>query len=238
MQEGKKVLNQVLSALNDKDRNALLQLIEGIHHADLAEIFESLSEEDRIFFSESVGAEKFSDVITELPDTIVEDALSSFSTDDQREILDQVSDDDRVDLLQDVSETTRDKLLELVEPDDIEVTRSLLRYGEDTAGGRMTMSFGKIGLDMTVKEALDELRDSLARVYVTDSKDRLIGRLRIRDLAFNKWNTPIKEIYRECSHTILATADQEEAAMMFSKYDLIVLPVIDEHDRLLEAWHF
>jgi len=103
----------------------------------------------------------------------------------------------------------------------------------------MTMSFGKIGLEMTVKEALDELRDSyaesetLARVYVTDSKDRLIGRLRIRDLAFNKWNTPIKEIYRECSHTILATADQEEAAMMFSKYDLIVLPVIDEQDRLL-----
>jgi len=226
MQEGKKVLNQVLSALADKDRDALLQLIEGIHHADLAEIFESLSEDDRVFFSESVGAEKFSEVITELPDTIVEDALSSFSTDEQREILDQVSDDDRVDLLQDVSETTRDKLLELVEPDDIEVTRSLLRYGEDTAGGRMTMSFGKIGLDMTVKEALDKLRDSyadsetLARVYVTDSKDRLIGRLRIRDLAFNKWNTPIKEIYRECSHTILATAD-------------IVLPVIDEHDRLL-----
>jgi len=239
MQEGKKVLNQVLDALTNQDREALLALIEGIHHADLAEIFENLNEEDRVFFSDTVGAEKFSDVITELPDTIVEDALSSFSTDDQREILDQVSDDDRVDLLQDVSEETRDKLLELVEPDDIEVTRSLLRYGEDTAGGRMTMSFGKIGLEMTVKEALDELRDSyaesetLARVYVTDNKDRLIGRLRIRDLAFNKWNTPIKEIYRECTHTILATADQEEAAMLFSKYDLIVLPVIDEQDRLL-----
>ena len=239
MQEGKKVLNQVLDALTNKDREALLHLIEGIHHADLAEIFEALNEDDRMFFSDAVGAEKFSEVITELPDTIVEDALSSFSTDDQREILDQVSDDDRVDLLQDVSEETRDKLLELVEPDDIEVTRSLLRYGEDTAGGRMTMSFGKISLDMTVKEALDELRDShaesetLARVYVTDSKDRLIGRIRIRDLAFNKWDTPIKEIYSECTHTILATADQEEAAMMFSKYDLIVLPVIDEQDRLL-----
>ena len=239
MQEGKKVFNQILSALTNQDRDALLELIEGVHHADLAEIFESISEEDRFFFSDTVGAEKFSNVITELPDTMVEDALINFSTDDQREILDQVSDDDRVDLLQDVSETTRDKLLKLVEPDDIEVTRSLLRYGEDTAGGRMTMSFGKIGLDMTVKEALDVLRDSyaesetLARVYVTDSKDRLIGRLRIRDLAFNKWNTPIKEIYRECSHTILATADQEEAAMMFSKYDLIVLPVIDEQDRLL-----
>jgi len=102
MQEGKKVLNQVLNALTDQDRDALLKLVQEIHHADLAEIFESLNEGDRIFFSETVGAEKFSDVITELPDTIVEDALSRFSTDEQREILDQVSDDDRVDLLQDV----------------------------------------------------------------------------------------------------------------------------------------
>ncbi len=150
-----------------------------------------------------------------------------------------MSDDDRVDLLQDVSDETRDKLLELVEPDDIEVTKSLLRYGEDTAGGRMTMSFGKVALDLTVKEALDELRDAhansetLARVYVTDERGRLIGRLRIRDLAFNNWNTPISEICLPCKRTILASADQEEAAKMFSKYDLIVLPVIDEHDRLL-----
>jgi len=239
MEEEKKVINQLMEALDNKDRAAFIHLSNELHHADLAEVFESLNEEERTFFSDSIGAEKFSEIITELPDTIVEDAMGRFSSDDQREILDQVSDDDRVDLLQDVSEKTRDKLLELVEPDDIEVTKSLLRYEEDTAGGRMTMSFGKISLDLSVKEALDELRDSyadsetLARVYVTDEKDRLIGRLRIRDLAFNKWDTPISEIYRPCTHTILASTDQEEAAMMFSKYDLIVLPVIDEHGRLL-----
>lgn len=239
MEEEKKVINQLMEALDNKDRATFIHLSNELHHADLAEVFESLNEEERTFFSDSIGAEKFSEIITELPDTIVEDAMGRFSSDDQREILDQVSDDDRVDLLQDVSEKTRDKLLELVEPDDIEVTKSLLRYEEDTAGGRMTMSFGKISLDLSVKEALDELRDSyadsetLARVYVTDEKDRLIGRIRIRDLAFNKWDTPISEIYRPCTHTILASTDQEEAAMMFSKYDLIVLPVIDEHGRLL-----
>ena len=233
------MINQLMEALDNKDRATFIHLSNELHHADLAEVFESLNEEERTFFSDSIGAEKFSEIITELPDTIVEDAMGRFSSDDQREILDQVSDDDRVDLLQDVSEKTRDKLLELVEPDDIEVTKSLLRYEEDTAGGRMTMSFGKISLDLSVKEALDELRDSyadsetLARVYVTDEKDRLIGRIRIRDLAFNKWDTPISEIYRPCTHTILASTDQEEAAMMFSKYDLIVLPVIDEHGRLL-----
>jgi len=33
--------------------------------------------------------------------------------------------------------------------------------------------------------------------------------------------------------TILATADQEEAAQLFSKYDMTVLPVVDEYGRLL-----
>lgn len=239
MQEEKKVINGLLEALKSQDEESFLHIAAGLHYADLAEVFESLNEADREFFTDKIDAEMFAAVITELPDTMVEEALGKFSADDQREILDLMSDDDRVDLLQDVSDETRDTLLELLEPDDIEVTRSLLRYGEDTAGGRMTMSFGKIGLELTVKEALDELRDAhadsetLARVYVTDEGGRLIGRLRIRDLAFNNWNTPIKKIYLPCKRTILASADQEEAAKMFSKYDLIVLPVIDEHDRLL-----
>ena len=239
MQEEKKVINGLLVALRSKDEERFLEITAGLHYADLAEVFESLNEAERGFFTDKIGAERFAEIISELPDTMVEEALGRFSTDDQREIIDRVSDDDRVDLLQDVSDETRERLLELVEPDDIEITKSLLRYGEDTAGGRMTMSFGKVGLELTVKEALDELRDAhadsetLARVYVTDERGRLIGRLRIRDLAFNNWDTPLSEIYSPCKHTILATVDQEEAAKMFSKYDLIVLPVIDEHDRLL-----
>jgi len=233
------VINELLEALRSQDKENFLHIAAGLHYADLAEVFESLNEADRSFFNDHISAESFAEVITELPDTMVEEALGKFSADDQREILDLMSDDDRVDLLQDVSDETRDRLLDLLEPDDIEVTRSLLRYGEDTAGGRMTMSFGKVGLELTVKEAVDELRDAhadsetLARVYVTDEQGRLIGWLRIRDLAFNNWNTPISEIFLPCKRTILASADQEEAAKMFSKYDLIVLPVIDEHDRLL-----
>ena len=92
---------------------------------------------------------------------------------------------------------------------------------------------------MNVKQALDSLRakheetESLARIYVVDSKGRLVGLLRFRALAFNTWDTPIEDIVRPYEHCILATADQEEAAQMFSKYDLIVLPVVDEYDRLL-----
>ena len=226
-------------AIDLRDLDTFIITAKLLHPADLADSYEDLNESERDFFTSSLGAEKFAEVITELPDTIVESSMGRFSIPDQREILDQVSDDDRVDLLQDVSDETREKLLHLVEPDDIDVTRSLLSYSEDTAGGRMTTAFGKVSLRMTVKEALDELRESyqesenLSRVYVTDKTGKLIGRIRFRDLAFNTWDTPIRQIYRKCEHTISASADQEEAAQMFSKYDLIMLPVIDENERLL-----
>ena len=239
MSEETKELQALQKATEEKNLERFQEISKSLHYVDLAEIYEDLSETHRDFFTEALGAERFAEVIAEIPDTLVESSLERFDTEDQREILDQVSDDDRVDLLQDVSDEAREHLLTLVEPDDIDVTRSLLRYGEDTAGGRMTMSFGKVSLEMTIKQALDSLQkeqgetETLARIYVTDEKDRLIGRLRFRDLAFNKWDTAVKDLIRPCEHTILASADQEDAAQIFSKYDLIALPGIDEQDRLL-----
>ena len=237
--ETKAIIENLLTAIEQRDSEVFLSTSSILHYADLAEVYEDLPENDRDFFTTTLGAEKFSQVITDLPDTMIEESLDRFSEDDQREILDQVSDDDRVDLLQDVSSEAREKFLDLVEPDDIDATRSLLSYGEDTARGRMTTAYGRVELEMTVKQAIEGLREyyaeteSLARVFVTDNNGKLIGRNRLRDLAFNNWDTPIKEVYRPCHNTILATADQEEAAQMFSKYDLIMLPVVDEQEHLL-----
>ncbi len=210
-----------------------------LHYADLADLFEDLNDVERDFFADSLGAQRFAEVIPNLPGSLIEDSMERFSTEEQRELLDQITDDDLVDILQHVPGEKREELLNLVEPEEIETTRSLLKYSEDTAGGRMTTHPGTITSDMSVKQALEYIQkdhgeaESLARIYVVDGKDRLLGRVRFRDLAFSNWNTPVKDLYRDCGHTILASADQEEAAMMFSKYDLIILPVVDEQNRLL-----
>ena len=127
----------------------------------------------------------------------------------------------------------------LLGPRDKELTRSLLKYGEETAGGRMTTEIGRITADMTVKQAIAVLRrdredaETLARIFVVDEQGRLVGKIRLRDLAFSTWDTPIRDIMEEADEFILATADQEEAARTLSKYVLIVLPVVDEFHHLL-----
>ncbi|MGL5019993.1 MAG: magnesium transporter, partial [Luteolibacter sp.] len=124
-------------------------------------------------------------------------------------------------------------------PRDKELTRNLLKYEEDTAGGRMTTHVGRITADMTVKQAITVLRrdredaETLARIFVVDEQGRLVGKVRLRDLAFSTWDTPVHDIMEPADETILASADQEEAARTLSKYDLIVLPVVDEFHHLL-----
>ena len=210
-----------------------------VHYADLAAIYENLDDEGRAFFTQHIDIDLFPDVLAELPDTLIEETLESFPAKAQQQILRQLLDDDRADILQDVSPGARQRYLALLRPEEMEATRSLMRYDEDTAGGRMTTNVARITSGMTVKEVLDILRkdkdstESLARIYVVDDDDRLVGKVRLRHLAFSAWDTPVEELVQEVDITILATADQEDAAQIFSKYDMTVLPVVDEYGRLL-----
>jgi magnesium transporter len=179
------------------------------------------------------------DVIGELPWTLIEEALQHFKPAQLRIILGNLSDDDRVDIFQIVSPENQRRYFSLLGPHDEQLTRNLLKYEEDTAGGRMTTSIGRITADMTVKQAITVLRrdqdsaETLARIFVVDEEGRLVGKVRLRDLAFHPWPTMIHDIMENADERVLATVDQEEAARMLSKYDLIVLPVVDEFDHLL-----
>lgn len=233
------ILVRAEKAIEERDGPLVLKLAAALHHADLAGLYEDADDDERSFLTHILGAEKFSDILAELPDTLVEQTLDSFAPTEQREILDSLPDDDRVDILQDVSDSKRRNYLELLDEETQADTRTLLRYDEETAGGRMTTQMGKILIGMTVKDAIDHLRgdlestSTLARIFVVDDDDQLLGKIRLRDLAFNPWDVNIRDIVQNIDHSVLATADQEEAAQMVSRYDMLVLPVVDEANRLL-----
>ncbi|MBU6327752.1 MAG: magnesium transporter [Verrucomicrobia bacterium] len=226
-------------AINARDGSALLSIAGEMHYADLAHHYENLDDEDRDFFLKTIGPELATDVIGELPWTLIEEALQHFKPAQLRIILGNLSDDDRVDIFQIVSPESQRRYFSLLGPHDEQLTRNLLKYEEDTAGGRMTTAIGRITADMTVKQAITVLRrdqdsaETLARIFVVDEEGRLVGKVRLRDLAFHPWPTMIHDIMENADERVLATVDQEEAARMLSKYDLIVLPVVDEFDHLL-----
>jgi len=232
-------MDELQRALEAEDHSAVLAAAENIHYADLASAYENLDDEKRGLLLMTIGPELATDVIAELPDKLVEDALNRFKPAQLRVLLANLSDDDRVDVFQVVSKEAQVRFFSLLGPRDQELTRSLLKYEEDSAGGRMTTRIGRITADMSVKQALNVLRrdredaESLARIFVVDDQGRLAGKIRLRDLAFSTWDTPIHDIMEAADEYVLATEDQEEAARMLSKYDLVVLPVVDEQHHLL-----
>lgn len=227
------------AAMEARDGSALLAAAGELHYADLAHLYENLDEEERDFFLKTIGPELATDVIGELPWTLIEEALEHFKPAQLRIILGNLSDDDRVDIFQIVSPANQRRFFSLLGPHDEQLTRNLLKYEEDSAGGRMTTSIGRITADMTVKQAITVLRrdqdsaETLSRIFVVDEQGRLVGKVRLRDLAFHPWATLIHDIMEDADERVLATLDQEAAARMLSKYDLIVLPVVDEFDHLL-----
>jgi len=235
------ILEQAEVTIASQDQALTKELCGNLHHADLAELYEDLDPDRRAFLAQTLGAEKFAEILAELPDTLVEETLDHFTSEEQRGILISLPDDDLVDVLQDVSDSRRRNYLGLLDEETQEGARILLRYGEETAGGRMTTQIGKVQANMTVKEAIDHLRGdlestgTLARIFVVNEDDRLIGKIRLRDLAFNAWDVAIQDIYRDVEHRVLANADQEEAVQIISRYDVISLPVVDESNRLLGA---
>lgn len=241
MQETVSINLEMLEAsIESRDGSALLKAVESLHYADIADFQETLTEyEDLEFLVKTLGPIGYADVLAELPEELVETSLYCFNTSEKRELFAQLSDDDLTDVLRALDEVKRSEMLGILGRKDKELVRTLLRYDEDTAGGWMTTQIGRVTSEMSVKTALASLRvnlestDTLSRIFVVDKNGMLEGKVRLRDLAFNTWDTPIRDIMQPVEHPILATADQEEVAMIFKKYDQTIVVVVDESNRLL-----
>lgn len=229
----------ILDALESGSPERLAEIAESAHPGDVEQAFERLDDREREEILERLPAEILSDWAEYLPAQDVELSLNSLPAVEQREVLESLTDDDLVDFLQEVAEEDRPRYIALLPPEKQQVSRDLLRYPEETAGGRMTMAMASITDGLTVKQALDQLeglRDDaeiLSRIYVIDSENRLLGLVRLRELAFATWDTPIRSLMKEDRTAVNAMADQEEAAQMIARYDLLALPVVDDDNRLL-----
>lgn len=232
-------VDAVLAALQSGCAEQMAVIASQAHPGDVEIALDRLDDATRA----SVVAEMPAELVTEWADYLspadLEHRLGTLNRGEQRELLDSLSDDELVDLLQEIEEEDRPQYIELLDEDKRQVSADLLRYPEHSAGGRMTTAMAAITGQLSVKQALaelNEIRDEaelLSRIYVVDEERRILGKIRLRDLAFGKRDVPVSELMDSDQVSILATADQEEAAQMIARYDLLALPVVDEDGRLL-----
>ncbi|MEM0967805.1 MAG: magnesium transporter [Verrucomicrobiota bacterium] len=214
-------------------------LFRDVHPADLAEALEELEEDRWEEVLAHMPAEVFGYLIEHIPSGDVLEHLERSSQDFRQEALSLLPDDELVDLLQDLPEDQVDSYVNLLTEPQKETSRRLMVFPETSAGGRMTTEVATVREALTIREAIAELSEVketselLARIYVVDERDRLLGKVRLRDLTFNSRDTLIRDVMDEDLLSVDGFADQEEAARMIAKYDLMAIPVINADREFL-----
>jgi magnesium transporter len=206
--------------------------------ADLADVLAALDEDERVAVVQALPPELSSQALAELPeDAHAEDTLAALSPERAAQIVEELEDDDAAGILREMEPDTQERILQEVE-DRAEVER-LLRYDEETAGGRMTTHLVSVRDTATAAEALEEIRrqseevEDFYQVFVVDADRRLVGILPFKSLVVSRPDRRVREFMEDADISVKPDLDQEEVARLMARYNLPSVAVVDDNGRLL-----
>lgn len=234
----------VREAIAAADTETLRVLCADRHEADIADLLEMLSQEERPRFIELLGQDFDYAVLTEVDDTIREQLLESLPSAAVAEGVRELDSDDAVYILEDLDDEEQAEILAQMPEFERALLKRSLDFPEESAGRRMQTDliavppFWTVGRTIDYMREADDLPDEFYEIVVVDPAFKPIGRVALNRLLRTKRPVPIERIMDETVHTVRADMDQEEAAQLFERYNLVSAAVVDESDRLVGVLTF
>ena len=234
------LIDNIKRLITISDKEKLVKDLNDLHYADLAEIFELLEVKQVIFLVKIFDKERIADALAEIDEDLREIILENLSAKEIAEKIQELDTDDATDVISELSEDIQESVVSQIK--DSELTddiKELLKYKEDTAGGLMAKELVKVSEDLSISKCLDEIRKQAKNVsrvhsiYVVDSKNKLKGRLSLKDVVTAKSGSKVKDIYIPKVDYVTADQEGEEVAKIMSKYDLEAIPVTNKRKTLL-----
>ena len=206
--------------------------------ADLADVLSALDDSERLTAVQALPPELSSQALAEMPEEEhAETTLAALAPEQAAEIVEELDDDDAADILGELPPADQERILSTLEH-RAQVER-LLRYDEETAGGRMTTQTVTVRDTATVREALDEIRrqaeetEDIFQIFVVDGDYRLVGTLPFKDLVVSRLDRPVRDFMQPPDVSVSPDADQEDVARILARYNLPSVAVVDDSGRLL-----
>jgi len=231
-------IQRMVDLVRRGELNLFVRRARDFEPADLADVLTELDERERVAVVEALPPEVSSQALVEMPEEAhAEATLAALDPERAAEIVEELEDDDAADILGELDPEKQERILSEVE-DRADVDR-LLRYDEETAGGRMTSHVVTVRDTATAAEALEEIRrqaeevDDFSEVFVVDSDRRLLGILPLKDLVISRPERQAREIMAPADISVPPDLDQEEVARLMARYHLSTVPVVDGAGRLL-----
>ncbi|WP_232491587.1 magnesium transporter [Novosphingobium kaempferiae] len=232
-------VRNVKDALDDEDTDRVYDLVEGLHPADIADLFELIDERERLTLASAIRDLMGVEVIAELNDWVREALVEALPADVVAEIAEQLDTDDAVAMLEDLDEEDQQAVLAEMEPEDRAAIESALSYPEESAGRLMSRDFVAVHESMTVGDLIDFLREhrelptEFWEVFIVDPMHRPIGTCSLSWILRTPRNIPLYDVMARDQTLIPVDMDQEEVALRFQKYALISAAVVDTSGRLI-----
>ena len=235
------IRSRIIKAMSASSDVEFLQLLEGIHAADLAEVLETFEQEERSLIFEKLSPEMAADVLVEFDQDERIELIASYSSEEiAQELVGNMDSDDAADLLSELSDDlTREVLSQVEDVEQAKRIAQLLTHEEDTAGALMATELVKVSEDLTALRCVAAMRnqaeniDKVHAVYVVNDDEILVGTLSLKKLLTAKRTDNISDLYRPIEHSVLSTVPAEDVANMMQKYDLFILPVVNAAGELL-----
>jgi len=237
----KKFLREITEKLDRQEYQQVKKELSELHNVDIAELIDELDDASGKVLFELFEDEDSAEILVELDEesreTLLEDLSSQKIAEDLIENLDS---DDAADIIADLPSQKKVEVLSHIEDiDHASDIVDLLGYPENTAGGLMAKELIRVNEKWSVLRCVREMRkqaeevDKVYAIYVVDDHDVLLGTLSLKKLLITPEKNLIKKVYNEKVISVKANFDDEEVANIMDKYDLVVLPVVDDLSRLI-----
>lgn len=233
------MLDNIKTLIKEEKYLQIKKEIIEFDEADIAEILEDLDNQDLIkvfrLLPKDIAAETFSFLDIDYQQIII----NSLTDKEAANIIDNMYADDATDLIEEMPANVVKRILAKTTPETRKDINQLLHYPEDSAGSIMTVEFLAIKANMLISDAIEKIRkdgidkETIDFCYVLDPQRKLLGTISLREIILSKPDTRIADIMEDNPLHVFTFTDQEEVALMFQKYDITVMPVVDSEERLV-----
>ena len=228
----------MLELLNTKQYKQLHTLLMGNNTVDIAYLLQQIEIDDCAIAFRLLSKKKAAQVFSNMDIKTQSQLVELFSEKELESLIENQYMDDLVDLIEELPANLVTRLLKHVDENQRQVINQLLSYPKDSAGTIMTTEFLSLKKETQLEDALNYIKQngnhckSIYTSYVCQDK-KLIGIVSTKDILLNDENKSIEEIMKEDFQYVYTHTDREEVVNIFRKYDLVVLPVLDDEKMLV-----
>jgi len=238
MDEQRQLLEQIGRLPVSGNVSDLRELLADQRSSDIAEVIELVDNDQRRDVFDAMDTSMSAEVLEKVDEATRAELFDLLEDEELSRLISELDPDDAADVLSELPEPERAELLERIPPAESAEIKELMSYSEDSAGGIMDPHVISVREDATVWEALNKIRaaqidEDFFSVYVVNKVRRFLGDVRVRFLLTRPEDTRIADLIDSDTIYVNVSTDQEEVRNIFSKNDLIVVPVLDRGHKLV-----